>query len=363
MKTRMLMAALLASAALVAPAEAGNGYHGGRGGGNFAPARSSSGGGGPSFRSMPAGRFSGGSSFRSMPMRSFSGNRMAYSGQRFSPVAPRVQRSTEFRPQEFQSNVGGASFAGRELARGGINRVGRAPGFASSGNQSIANLSRQTNGQFRNRGNQFQNGNGFARNNAAIRNQRTGAGQFGNGNARLRADWHNHVFAQRSANWHRDWDRGRDHWWNGHRCHFFNGSWVIFDAGFYPWWPWGYPYDYYYGYGYGYPYNYGYYPYGYNGYDNGYGYGYNDSGAYDDQSGYSQNGYGSQNANSTVAAVQDRLSRDGYYRGQIDGVLGPETRHAILRYQTNHGLRVTGELTADTLNAMGLQQSDNYSSY
>jgi hypothetical protein len=358
MKTKLLTVALLASAALIAPAKAGNGHHGGGGGGNFAPARSSS-GGAPSFRSMPAARFGGGASFRSMPMRSFSGNRTIYSGQRFSSVAPPVQRSTEFRSQRFQSNVG-ASLAGRELARGSINHVGGAPGFASRGNQSIANMNRQGNGQFRNRGNQF--GNGFARNNNAIRNQRSAQFGNGNGNARLRSDWHNHVFAQRSANWHRDWDRGRDHWWNGHRCHFFNGSWVIFDAGFYPWWPWGYPYDYYYGYGYGYPYNYG--------YSGGYGYGYNDPGAYDDQSGYDngyddqsanqQSGYGNQSANSTVAAVQDRLARGGYYRGQIDGVLGPETRHAIVRFQSNHGLQVTGELSPDTLNAMGLQ---NYASY
>src|ERR1700730_10847642 len=133
MKTKLLTVALLASAALIAPVEAGNGQRGG---------------GAPSFRSMPAARFSGGASFRSMPMRSFSGNRTIYSGQRFSSVAPPVQRSTEFRSQRFQSNVG-ASLAGRELGRGSINRVGGAPGFAS-GNQSIANMNRQSNGQFRN---------------------------------------------------------------------------------------------------------------------------------------------------------------------------------------------------------------------
>src|SRR4029077_10914560 len=169
MKTKLLAVALIASAALIAPAKAGNGHHGGGGGGNFAPARSG-GGGGPSFRSMPSAHFSGGGAFRSMPMRSFSGNRAIYSGQRFSSVAPPVQRSTEFRSQRFQSNVG-ASLAGRELARGSINHVGGAPGFASIGNQSIPNMHRQGNGQFRNRGNQF--GNGFARNNNAIRNQRS----------------------------------------------------------------------------------------------------------------------------------------------------------------------------------------------
>ena len=168
-------------------------------------------------------------------------------GQRFSSIAPRVQRSTEFRSQRFQPNVGSS------IARGNGYRTDRLPGFASNGNQSIANGSRQINGQFRN-----QLGNGVARNNNAIRNR--ASGQFANGGARLRADWRNHIFAQRSAGWQRNWDRSRDHWWNGHRCHFFNGSWVIFDFGFSPWWPWGYPYDYD---GYGYPYGYGYYPYNY----------------------------------------------------------------------------------------------------
>ena len=46
-----------------------------------------------------------------------------------------------------------------------------------------------------------------------------------------------------------------DHWWHGHRCRFVNGSWFIFDLGFFPWY--GYPYDYYADdYYYGYPYGY-----------------------------------------------------------------------------------------------------------
>src|SRR5437879_6026409 len=69
---------------------------------------------------------------------------------------------------------------------------------------------------------------------------------------------HNHVFAQRSADWNRNWDRRRDHFWNGHRCRFVNGSWFIFDIGFFPWFGWPfydyYAYDYY---PYGHPYVYG----------------------------------------------------------------------------------------------------------
>ncbi|HEY6070249.1 MAG TPA: hypothetical protein VIU85_02665, partial [Chthoniobacterales bacterium] len=121
------------------------------------------------------------------------------------------------------------------------------------------------------------------------------AAQARSGNANLRPGWQKHVFAQHSGNWHRDWNRSRDHWWHGHRCQFVNGSWIIFDVGFDPWWWWGYPYGYY-GYGYGYPY-----PYSYS-YDYGYDPGYYDSGAYDDE----DTGYADQSADWSVTAVQER---------------------------------------------------------
>ena len=153
------------------------------------------------------------------------------------------------------------------------------------------------------------------------------------------SNWRNHVVAQHSANWHSDWNRSRDHWWHGHRCRFVNGSWFIFDFGFDPWWPYWYPYGYY-----DYPY----------GYDPGY---YN-SGEYQGEEYYDQNNYGSsdQYNGSTVAAAQEQLARQGYYRGAIDGVFGPETRRAIERYQSSHNLRVTGYLTTDTLDSLGLSR-------
>ena len=134
------------------------------------------------------------------------------------------------------------------------------------------------------------------------------------------------MFAQRSGNWHRDWDRHSDHWWNGHRCCFINGSWVIFNVGFYPWWPWDYPDDYYYSNGI--PYN-----------------GYSDE---------SQSNY------STVVAAQERLARQGYYHGETDGVLSPEMQKAVKRYQSTNGLRPTGYLDTQTLAVMGLRKSASY---
>jgi hypothetical protein len=271
---------------------------------------------------MPGGGFGGGASFRSMPMRSFTGNRMIYSGQRFSSAGFRAPRSMEFRSHPVNTNVGGA-LGGSQFARGNVNRGNNIQRFpANGGNQSIANATRQ----------------------------RTGGGQIRNGN-NLPANWHNHVLAQHSANWHRDWNRNVDHWWHGHRCHFFNGSWVIFDVGFWPWWGWPYwdPYDYY-GYGYGY---------GYNDYPYGYDPTYSDGAVYGEQY-YGDNGYADQSGNSTIAAVQERLAREGYYRGQIDGVFGQETRAALAEFQSNHGLRVTGALTNDTLAALGLRRVASY---
>ena len=61
-----------------------------------------------------------------------------------------------------------------------------------------------------------------------------------------------------------------------------------------------------------------------------------------------------------MAAVQQRLAREGYYRGQIDCVFGPETRAAIAQFQSNHGLRVTGALTNETLAALGLRSVASY---
>ena len=140
-----------------------------------------------------------------------------------------------------------------------------------------------------------------------------------------------------------------------------NNSWFIFDIGFFPWFGWPYcdyyAYDSYYPYGYG---GYGYGAYGYdpgvydqsNYYDQG-GYGYNDQSNYYDQGDNRSSAYDESTA-AMVADLQDKLARAGYYHEQIDGVLGPETRHALLRYQSDKGLGVTGSLTMETRQSLGL---------
>jgi hypothetical protein len=153
------------------------------------------------------------------------------------------------------------------------------------------------------------------------------------------------VFARHDAGWHRDWDRNREHWWDGHRCRFVDGSWVVFDVEFDPWWPysWDYPYGYY---GYPYPYSYYYEP------------DYYDSGIDDDQYNDQQT-YTASLSPSVVIRVQQELATLGYYHGPIDGVLGDATEAALARYQEKHDLSVTGIVTSGTLQAMGLQNLVN----
>jgi len=146
---------------------------------------------------------------------------------------------------------------------------------------------------------------------------------------------------------------------------------VIFNVGFYPWWPY-YPDDYY---AYGSPY------YGYdvpNSYDSGdyqgqmyydqnsypdqsQGY-YYDSSVYQSEAYYDPNSYRDQSQSnySIVVAAQERLAREGYYHGESDGVLSLEMQKAVRRYQITNGLRASGYLDADTLAVMGLQKGASY---
>jgi len=147
------------------------------------------------------------------------------------------------------------------------------------------------------------------------------------------------VVARHPASWHRNWDRSRDHFWHGHRCHFHNNFWVFYDPFF--WDPYGY--------------GYGYYPYGAyydnTAYDTSYDENY--APAEDSTSNYS-NEPGS-DGDSRVSDVQSALSREGYYDGPIDGRLGDATRKALRRYQRDHGLDVTGGITSGVIKALRLR--------
>jgi hypothetical protein len=143
-----------------------------------------------------------------------------------------------------------------------------------------------------------------------------------------------HVIARYGSNWNRHWNRNHDHFWRGHRCHFQNGFWFIYDP---------FPF---------YPYGYGYYPYG----------AYYDSTYYDDSSAaadeYSpapDTDKSSYAGDARVSDVQTALAREGYYDGAIDGNLGPATRNALRRYQRDHRLSVTGNIDRAVTEALRLQ--------
>jgi len=133
-------------------------------------------------------------------------------------------------------------------------------------------------------------------------------------------------------------------WGGGDWHHHHHDNSFIFIGGL-PFFGFGYPFGYPYGYGYGYPY--GYYPppppyYGGGYYGSGYyGGGYHGNGYYGGGSYgpvYASYAYGSRSGSgSSVVRLQQSLSRAGYYRGPIDGIMGSRTRYALRAYQHDHG--------------------------
>src|SRR5262245_7474895 len=336
-------------------------------------------------------RPSGVSSFGSTPMRS-QGSRPVYSGQRSPSFGMRSSPSSAYRRSVYSSR--GSFTRSGPYTVATIPQRNRVAPFANRRNPAVTRVWNQRNigTQFRNgnnlpNANNFRNGNNLRNaNNFRNGNSPRNANNRRNGNNHLRRDWRKHVFAHGSSDWHRDWNRNCDHWWNGHQCSFINGSWVIFTLGFSPWWPSYYPDDYFYDYGFpndGYgsstyghdysnPYNYD--PGDYNSGDyqeqmyydqNSYpdqSQGYYDSSVYQTESYDDPNGYSaeSQSDDSIIVAAQERLARQGYYRGETDGVLSAEMQKAVRRYQGTNGLRQTGYLDNDTLAIMGLSKTTNY---
>jgi len=125
---------------------------------------------------------------------------------------------------------------------------------------------------------------------------------------------HYQAFRAYRSQWH---DRG---WWGSHynRIILIGGGYYYWDGGY--WYPaWGYN-----------P-GYSYYPY------DGPIYAYNDL-----------------PPDQVVANVQTALQEQGYYHGEVDGLLGPLTRAAIADYQRDHGLYITSAVDEPTLASLGM---------
>jgi hypothetical protein len=55
-----------------------------------------------------------------------------------------------------------------------------------------------------------------------------------------------------------------------------------------------------------------------------------------------------------IADVQAVLQEMGYYRGEVDGLLGPLTREALTAYQADNGLTTTAAIDQPTLDSLGM---------
>ena len=59
-------------------------------------------------------------------------------------------------------------------------------------------------------------------------------------------------------------------------------------------------------------------------------------------------------ASPVVRDAQQALSNRGYNVGPVDGVFGPSTHDAVVRFQQAQGLTQSGTLDAQTLSALGV---------
>jgi hypothetical protein len=96
---------------------------------------------------------------------------------------------------------------------------------------------------------------------------------------------------------------------------------------------------------------------GYYFFNNGYWYpawGYSPSAQYYAYDGPIYVGQRAQPPDQVIADVQALLQQMGYYKGEVDGLLGPLTREALAAYQADQGLTTTAVIDEPTLDSLGL---------
>jgi hypothetical protein len=96
---------------------------------------------------------------------------------------------------------------------------------------------------------------------------------------------------------------------------------------------------------------------GYYYWNNGYWYpawGYSPSAEYYAYDGPIYVGHRAEPPDQVIADVQAELQQMGYYKGEVDGLLGPMTREALTAYQTDQGLTTTAVIDEPTLDSLGL---------
>jgi hypothetical protein len=96
---------------------------------------------------------------------------------------------------------------------------------------------------------------------------------------------------------------------------------------------------------------------GYYYWNNGYWYpawGYNPSAEYYAYDGPIYVGHRAEPPDKVIADVQAVLQQMGYYKGEVDGLLGPLTREALTAYQADQGLTTTAAIDEPTLDSLGM---------
>jgi hypothetical protein len=96
---------------------------------------------------------------------------------------------------------------------------------------------------------------------------------------------------------------------------------------------------------------------GYYYFNNGYWYpawGYNPSSEYYAYDGPIYVGHRAEPPDRVIADVQAELQQMGYYKGEVDGLLGPLTREALTAYQADQGLTATAVIDEPTLESLGM---------
>ena len=251
-------------------------------------------------RSSDTPRFSGGTSYQ--PRINFSnGNRtLNYPAVRNSMIRQQLysDRSNVSAGNRFQRNTNSV------LRQRSSTMTGLNSGYALQRSENLRQSSNLTQG---------------ARRNAAT---------IGGGNkldpqtkSRLR-HWDGNVSSMQQAHGNHlsNCQHHHDHWWWRHHC----AAIIFFDFG---WWGW---YD-----GWWYP-AWGYDPYSY--------YDYNEP-IY---------GYDGLSPEQVVASVQVALQERGYYQYAVDGRMGPLTRAAIARFQSDRRLPITSGIDPATLGSLGI---------
>jgi len=96
---------------------------------------------------------------------------------------------------------------------------------------------------------------------------------------------------------------------------------------------------------------------GYYFFNNGYWYpawGYDQSAQYYAWDGPIYVGHSAEPPDRVIADVQAALKEEGYYTGEVDGLLGPLTRQALSEYQAEHSLPRTAVIDEPTLDSLGM---------